>query len=203
MESQQIMEFLQAMQEELNASNKRMLAEMREGTKADRKADHEEMMARMDANHEEMMTTIKAWGKTLDDCPTDIKNDRKETMAYLEKTEARLEVEPASVDTTPEVADDQEVQVEDAEVLSIGEPRKRRRDRHLAAGRRQKEDQNLDAGRRRKGKERIQSNDGYRKNLVAALRGTTRRVQVARHNFLSTRETRGYCGSQRSVMIRL
>jgi hypothetical protein len=40
---------------------------------------------------------------------------------------------------TPEVADDQEVPVEDAEVRSVAEPRKRRRvGRNLAAVRRQK-----------------------------------------------------------------
>jgi hypothetical protein len=42
---------------------------------------------------------------------TDMRNPRKETVARLEETEARLEVEdkPASVDTTPEVAREQEV----------------------------------------------------------------------------------------------
>jgi hypothetical protein len=40
---------------------------------------------------------------------------------------------PVSVDMTPEVAHEQEVPVEDAEVMPVGEPRKRRRDRHLAA----------------------------------------------------------------------
>jgi hypothetical protein len=55
---------------------------------------------------------------------------------------ARLETEePASVDMTPEVAHDQEVPVEDAVVMPVGEPRKRRRDqRHLVAQRRQKEE---------------------------------------------------------------
>jgi hypothetical protein len=37
-----------------------------------------------------------------------MRNSRKETMACLEETEARLEVEePASAETAPEVADDQ------------------------------------------------------------------------------------------------
>jgi hypothetical protein len=55
------------------------------------------------------------------------------------------EEEPASVDMTPEVADE-EVPVEDAEVTPVGEPKKRRRDRHLAAVRRQKKkDRTLDA----------------------------------------------------------
>jgi hypothetical protein len=102
------------------------------------------MMAKREANrkadHEEMMSMIKAWGKTLDAWPTDIKKDRKETMACQGNMEAHLEEDkPASVDTTPEVADDQEVPVEDAEVRSVGEPKKRRRDgRNLVAVRRQK-----------------------------------------------------------------
>jgi hypothetical protein len=145
---------------------------------------------------------------------TDMRISRKETMACQGKTEARLEVEdkPASVDTTPEVADDQEVPLEDAEVLSVGEPRKRRRDgRNLAAVRRQKKktDQHLDARRRRKGQERAQRKNGCRKTtcravmarrrilltkttrnrLIIAIRKVTRRVQVARRNILSTEDT--------------
>jgi hypothetical protein len=83
-----------------------------------------------------------------------MKFNREETMACQGNMEARLEAEdkPASVDTTPDVARDQEVPVEDAEVMPVGEPKKRHRDRrHLATVRRQKKkDQNLDAGRRRK-----------------------------------------------------
>jgi hypothetical protein len=112
------------------------------------------MMARLDTSHKK----IKAWGEKLDAdskamreermkanmdaCMADIKDNRKETMACLEETEARLEVEgkPASVDTKPEVAHEQEVPREDAEVMPVGEPRKRRRDqrRNLVAVRRQK-----------------------------------------------------------------
>jgi hypothetical protein len=113
-------------------------------------------------------------------------------MAFLEQTEARLEEEePASVDTTPEVADDQEVPVEDAEVRSVTEPRKRRRDgRNLAAVRRQKK-QNRDLDARRRGRQQ---------DLVVARRGTTRRAVVARRRMLLTKETRGYCGSQKRVI---
>jgi hypothetical protein len=129
----------------------------------------------------ELISTIK-----------NVKFNGEETTVCQETMEARLEVEePASVDTTPEMADDQEVPVQDAEVVPVGEPGKKRRDRRrLAAERRQKKEQ-----------KRTQRKDGCRRNLVAARRGTTRRVQVARHNFLSTRETRGYCGSQRRVII--
>jgi hypothetical protein len=56
---------------------------------------------------------------------------REETMSCQEKTEARLEEEElASVEMVPEVADE-EVLKEDATVVPVGEPRKRRRDRNV------------------------------------------------------------------------
>jgi hypothetical protein len=72
-------------------------------------------------------------------------------MTCQKKTKAHLqEDKPASVDTTPEVAHEQGVPLEDAEEMPVGEPRKRRRDgRNLAAVRHQKtKDRNLDARRR-------------------------------------------------------
>jgi hypothetical protein len=79
--------------------------------------DHKKMMAR------------------IDDLYSKHRNTRKETMACQETTEARL------VYTTPEVAHEQEVPMEDAAVMPVGEPRKRRwYRRNLAAGRRQKEE---------------------------------------------------------------
>jgi hypothetical protein len=93
--------------------------------------DLEMMMARMVADS-------NAWREEMEGSRN---ARRKETMACQEKMEARQEVEePASVDMTTEVARDQEVPREDAEVLSVGEPRKRRRDgRNLAAQRCRKE----------------------------------------------------------------
>jgi hypothetical protein len=87
------------------------------------------MREEMKADHEEMMAWL-----------TNRKDIRKEMMTCQEKTEARLEEDkPASVDTTREVAHDQEVPVEDAEVRSVAEPRKRRRDgQNLAAVRRRR-----------------------------------------------------------------
>jgi hypothetical protein len=93
-----------------------------------------EMIAKMDANHEKRMARMDAW-------LTDLKTDQKETPACQGTIEARLETEePASVETTPEVANDREVPKADAEVRSVAEPRKRRRDqrRDLATMRRQK-----------------------------------------------------------------
>jgi hypothetical protein len=103
--------------------------------------------AEIKSEQAEMRATIKAWS-------SDLKNDRKETTAYQKTVEARLEVrEPASADTAPEVAYEQEVPVEDAEVRSVAEPRKRGRDgRNLAAVRRQKR-QNRDLDARRRGKQ--------------------------------------------------
>jgi hypothetical protein len=153
------------------------------------------MMAKREANrkanHEEMMAMIKAWGKALDAWPTDIKNDRKETMACQGNMEAHLEEDkPASVETTPEVADDQEVPVEDAVEMPAGEPRKRRRDRHLAAVRRQKKkDRVLDARCRGREQGQAQRKNGCPKNLVAARRGRTCCAGVARR-ILFTKTTR-------------
>jgi hypothetical protein len=61
---------------------------------------------------------------------------RKETMAGQETTEARLECEKAtSVDMETE-AEHREVPTEAAALKSSGRTKKRRRGRHLAAGRR-------------------------------------------------------------------
>jgi hypothetical protein len=172
---------------------KTMLANNKEQMLATINANQEKMEARMDVNTKAMQenqeTTARMdakMGSMQDELISTIKNFKfngKETTACQETMEARLEVEePASVDTTPVVADDQEVPVEDAEVLSVAESRKRRRDgRNLAAVRRQKtkQDQNLDARRRRKGQERAQRKDGCRRSLVAARRETTRRAAVA------------------------
>jgi hypothetical protein len=101
-----------------------------------------------------MMARMDAW-------LTNMKDIRKETMACLGKTEARLgEEEPASEDMELEAA--HEVPVEDAARMPVGEPRNRCRiRRHLAAQRLQKKQQ-----------ERTQSKNGCRKDLVAARRGT-------------------------------
>jgi hypothetical protein len=93
---------------------------------ADRKADHEEMMAMM-----------KAWGETLDAWSTDTKDNGEETMACQEKMEVRLEEEePTSVEMKPEVPHE-EVPREDAAVMPIRGLRKQRRGRKQAAGRRE------------------------------------------------------------------
>jgi peroxiredoxin family protein len=79
-------------------------------------------LEKMDASHKEMVAEIKP--------ERDV-----ETMACQETTEVRIEEEKlTSVDRKPEVAEQREVPVEDAEVMAVGEPKKKRRtDRKLAA----------------------------------------------------------------------
>jgi hypothetical protein len=155
MEMQQIIEMLARMDASMKANQEKADAHQR----------------RMDAMHKKM-ARMDAW-------LTDTNDNRQETMACQEKTEARLEEEePTSADmktsqestdadiekTEPDsgmmqsVVEHQEVPREDATVMPVGEPRKRRRDR------------NLDARRRRKQQERAQIKDGCRKNLFAARR---------------------------------
>jgi hypothetical protein len=124
---------------------------------------NEEMTARM---HDELKSTIEEKVKdamqsmqaALKSAIKEAKFNREETRAGREEMGAHLEEDrPASVDTTPELADDQEVPVVDAEVRSVAEPRKKHRDgRNLATVRRQKkQNRHLDA--RCRGSNRISS----------------------------------------------
>jgi hypothetical protein len=139
-----------------------------------------DIIEEMDARHKEMMAWL-----------TDLKINRQETMACQETMEACLECkEPASVEMKPEVTDE-EVPLEDTARMPVGEPRKRRQDRNLAAQRRQKKEQ-----------KRTQSKNGCRKDLVAARRGTTRRATVARRRriFFTKDTTREYRGSRKRLV---
>jgi hypothetical protein len=93
------------------------------------------------------------------------------TLAYRETTEARQDEEkPASADKKPEAAEEYEVPAENATLMPVGEPKKkRRRDRKLAAERRRQEP-----------KDTKMINDGPQEKLAVARRGTTRRAKVAR-----------------------
>jgi hypothetical protein len=133
-----------------------------------------EMRYEIKAGQAKMRSIFNAWS-------SDLKITQEETMAFQETMKARLEEEePASVEMKPEVAHEQEVPLEDAVVMPVGEPRRRRRDQqHLAAQRRQKKQQ-----------KRTQNKNWYRKDLVAARRETTRRAAVARRmSILLTEET--------------
>jgi hypothetical protein len=178
-EVEQIMEMLKTMQEKADANRKIYKEEMMEKMDANMKT----MLARMDAMHKKMMDRMDAW-------LTDTNDNREETMACQETMEACLECkEPASEEIKPEVADE-EVPLEDATRMPVREPRKRHQDQNLAAQRRQKKELNW-----------TQNKDGYLKNLIAAHRGMTHRAQVARRRTLLTKETPGYCGSQKRVTI--
>jgi hypothetical protein len=187
-----IMEMLKTMTARMEANNKVWREEMETRRNAWRKETtacqdamgtnlkYTYMQGRMNDGHKEMMAWLK-----------DLKLKKEETMACQEKTEARLQGEPTSEDMTPEVSHKQVVPLVNAVVMPVGEPRKRSRDqRHLAAQRRQKKEE-----------ERTQSKNGRRKNLVAARRGTTRRVTVAwrKRNILRTSWTQRNCGLQKKV----
>jgi hypothetical protein len=183
---EKIMETLKIMlannQEQIDANTKTMLAEMQEmkANQAKMDANLKFMRQEMNAGHKEIMAWLK-----------DLKINGEETMTCQEKTEVRLEEEePTSVEMKPEVAHE-EVPLEDAVVMPVGEPRKRRRDqRHLAAQRRQKKEE-----------ERTQSKNECRKDLVAARRGTTRRATVAwrKRNIERKSWTQRNCGLRKQV----
>jgi hypothetical protein len=95
-----------------------------EKAEADRKADREETKAyredlkEIKSGQAELRSIVNAW-------LTDMRNTPKETMACQETMEARLEEKkPASMDMTPEVAQEQVVPLEDVIVMPVGEPRK-------------------------------------------------------------------------------
>jgi hypothetical protein len=194
MEKQEMAQIMERLLATINANHEKM--------EADRKTDKEHMLAemkanqakadalqakmesnleKMDANLKSMQERMNTGHKEMMAWLKDLKINGEETMACQENTEARLQGEPASEDMTLEVAHEQEVPVEDATRMPVGEPRKRRRDRrHLAAQRRQKKEQ-----------KRTQRKDGCRNNLVAARRAAVawRKINVFR-NIL----THGYCG---------
>jgi hypothetical protein len=94
--------------------------------------------------------------------------------------ELQSEEEPSSVDRKPEVAEQREVPVEGAEVMPIGEPKKkRRRDQKLAMERRLQKQKNSTL-----------ESCGPPKELVVAHRGTSRRVDVAQQKKISRKVSR-------------
>jgi hypothetical protein len=175
-EMKQIMEMLKTILASMDAHQARINAETEafraetEAIQARTKARQEKLDANKKTANIDIIEEMDAKHKKV----TDRNDNREETVACQEKTEARLEgkEEATSVDMEPEVAHE-EVPVEDAVVMPVGEPRKRRRDRrNLAAGRhQQKENRNLDARRRRNQQKLSHSQDGCRRNLVAARRG--------------------------------
>jgi peptidoglycan hydrolase CwlO-like protein len=133
--SRQKMEALKSML----ANNQETLVRMDASMKANQKnadanqakaeADMKTMQEKLDASHKEAEA---------------MRNEMKTNQAELKSAIAQIEwKKPASVEMKPEVAHE-EVPLEDAAVMPVEEPRKRRRD------------QNLDPRRRRKQQERTQ-----------------------------------------------
>jgi hypothetical protein len=150
-----------------------MLAKLdanQEKAEADRKTNKEDFMARMDANmkawREKADADMKAW-EEICWMLFETMNTRNETWACQEMEVCQEEEGPTSVEMKPEATEEEEVPAVGAEVMSVREPKKkRRRDRKLAAE------------HHRQMKERTQ--DGCRGRLVVAHRGTSRRVDVAK-----------------------
>jgi peroxiredoxin family protein len=125
MDSQQMMEIekvfecllakMDANQEKAEIGHKEFLARLEDDRQADGRELKEMMMKMMDTSHKEMVTETKP-------------ERDMETMACQETTEAHLEEEEmTSLDRKPEVAEQREVPVEDATVMPVGEPKKKRR----------------------------------------------------------------------------
>jgi hypothetical protein len=122
-----------------------MLAKM----DADRKADKEEMKADIKAWREEIAAETEAIKTRTRAIRENMGTSHKKMVAVIEpgrnmetiachEMEAHPEEEkPASVDMKPEAAEQRQVPVDDAEVMPVGEPKKKRRmDQRLAAERR-------------------------------------------------------------------
>jgi hypothetical protein len=96
----------------------RAIQAMTEVTQADTKVIKTRtaaMQEKMGASNMEMVSAFKP-------------EIEEETMGCREMTEVHLEEEkPASVDTKPEAAQQEEVPVENAKVMPVGEPKKKRR----------------------------------------------------------------------------
>jgi hypothetical protein len=134
-----------------------------------------------------LKANMNAWQEETEACQV-TETSRKETAAVIKPEteevetmacqgmEARPEEEkPASADRKPEAAQEEEVPLQDAEVMPVGEPKKkRRRDRKLAA-----------QHRRQKTETSIRENCGPHIRLVVARSGSSRRGRVTRH----TKET--------------
>jgi hypothetical protein len=95
----------------------------------------------------------------------------QETTVCHEATEADIEKIERDSGMMQSVAAHPDIPKEDAARMAVGEPRKRHRDQNLAAQRHQKKEQ-----------KQSQRKNGCRRNLL-------------------TKETRGYCGSQKSVIV--
>jgi hypothetical protein len=126
------------------------------------------LLARLDENaetrHEEMLARMKA-EREADRGQR--KTDIEQILAKMEEMFAKMDMK-ANPGMMQCVGEHQEVSREEAVVMSVGEPKKRRRNRNLAAERRQKP------------KERTRGYCGTRKRVTIADRKVSRRAAVAR-----------------------
>jgi hypothetical protein len=171
---QQILEMLIEMKADRIADQEKADANRKaDQEKADtnRQADRELLKGIMDANVKSMREDIRCgqaeMRSILDAWITDIKDARIKTTACQEVTGAnpeKIEPNPGKMQSAEE---HQEIPKEDAAVMPVGELRKRRRDRNLAAGRRQKP------------KRRIQVTCESWRRLIVSGKKITRRATVA------------------------
>jgi hypothetical protein len=156
-----------AWEERVAAVRSRRITVRPEEMSADTKARLEEIAAMTDklwAARREMRNASHKETVAENKPETEVK-----TMACQEM-EAHQEEEPTSADKKPEAAEQREVPAENATVMPVEEPKKKRlRDRKLAA-----------EHRRQKPKTSTQENCGPQKRLAVARRGTSHRATVAR-----------------------
>jgi hypothetical protein len=144
MDTQQVLELLLARMETMQVKADANQAK----AEADRKADKEEIKTnqeKAETRHKDFLARLdadsKAWRKEMAAMRNKWVNDnRDETLAYQEMEARQEEKKPTSPDRKPEAAQKEEAPAESAEVMPVGEPKKKgRRDRKLAAERRRQE----------------------------------------------------------------
>jgi hypothetical protein len=208
MESQQVMELLlygtgpKELLDRWKALGEKMAA-LREERDADPKAWEERLPAirkgRITIRPEEMSADTKARLEGIAATTDKIMAARREmrnasrketaaiiepktegTMAYQEMEARQEEEEPSSAYRKPEAAQKAEVPAENAEVMPVGEPKKkRRRDRKLAA-----------EHRRQKTNTSTRENCGPQERLAVTHRGRTRRAKMARKTQIDRKMSR-------------
>jgi hypothetical protein len=193
MESQQIMKFLQVMQEKVEIGRKELLARLESDRQTERK-ELKEMMKRMHADQAKAETRHKDFLASMDarwNAWREKMNANHDEMVAYQELEAHPEVEkPASVDTTPEAAEERQVTEENATVMLVAELKKRRRDLRLAAER-----------RRQKQKISTLKSCGPPKELAVARRGTSHHTTVAwrKRIIFGKSSTQRNCGPRKEV----
>jgi hypothetical protein len=146
MEAQQMMEVLLA---RMNASMKEHMQEIAarmDANQAEMKADRKAHQAKMNTKHKEMMAILDAHHERM----RSVLERRRPIQRIMQSTEGH-----------------QEIPKGEAAVMSVGEQRKRRRVRNLAAERHQKV------------KERTRGKSGSRRKSAATCRKVSRRAKVA------------------------